>query len=159
METLISENIVHFTDVQTTVKVTCGGVFEAMDVTVNIFINKTDELLYHQRLTTRYESEQSDVIIENSAPVGIIGMDEALQTQCKSYNKSIVSNPYYVLQVTAGDPTLVCRDVLQVIHGYFLREKEKVCEMDIAYLTVENAYLARMNCLIKQCNYTACTSL
>lgn len=159
METLISENIVNFTDFQTTVKVTCGGVFESMDVTVNLFINSTDELLYHQRLTKRNESEQSEVILEHSAPVGIMGMDEVLQAQCKSYIKSLVSNPYYVLQVTAGDPTTVCCDVLQVVHDYFLKENGKVCEMDAAYLIVENAYLARTNCLIKQCNCTACTSL
>jgi hypothetical protein len=127
VESLISENIAKFTDVQTTVKVTCGGIFESMDLTVNIFVNKTDELLYHHRLTTRDESEESEVVIEHSAPVGIIGMDEVLQGQCKSYIKSMVSNPYYVLQVTAGDPTAVCRDVLQVVHDYFLRETEKVC--------------------------------
>lgn len=159
MKALISENVVNFTDIQKTVKVTCGGVFGSMDVTVNIFINKTDELRYHHRLTTRDEHEETHLIVEHSAPVGIIGMDEVLPAQCKSYIKSMVSNPYYVLQVTAGDPTTVCRDVLQVVYNYFLREKGKVCESNRAYVVVGNAYLARMNCLIVQCNYTACTSL
>lgn len=134
VETLISENIANFTDVRTTVKVTCGGVFDPMDVTVNLFVNKTEELLHHNRLTTRDESEEAKVIIQQSAPVGFFSMDEDLQAQCKTYVKSMISNQHYVLQVTAGDPTTVCRDVLGVVHDYFLKETEKVCEMNITYL-------------------------
>jgi hypothetical protein len=120
---------------QLDVEVVSGNVFAPMVVTVNIFISKTEEPFLHHHLTTPPNGSIPNLVQSYSPPVGIVGIDNKFLTQvCQSHIVSMVLNPWYPEQVTAGDSKPIRFNVLKVIQEYYLGEK--VCSSMLRSLRI-----------------------
>ncbi len=124
MQKLISENIDAFTDVTMEVSLSCGPTFHPITLTVNEFLPKTDILLYHHHLITVFQPPRHTLVLCHSAPVGLLGVESfELKKECITHINIMISNQKYVAQVTAGESSTVCRDILQSLHNYFSLQK------------------------------------
>ncbi len=121
---LITEHVGEFTDMTLDVHVTCGASFGSLELSVNVFRPRTHELLYYHHLPTQQDVPTSDVIIRDSAPVGLLGVDfRDLKKTCRAYIESMVKTTDYPAQVCAGLESNICLRVLEIIHRYSHEEE------------------------------------
>ncbi len=119
VKSLIVRNVESFINPGRVVKVHCGRSFTPMELTVHFFRHKTDTLLNRHNFTGPDKERALRMITRGCAPVGILGVDiDDLKKQCMSCIKSMVSNPAYVTQVSAGEQSGIYRRVLEIIHRY-----------------------------------------
>jgi hypothetical protein len=69
----------------------------------NVFTPKTWELLSQHRLGTEQEDQNSKLVLQISAPVGLLGLSTSeMKDKCREHVEDMIANPEYVEQVTAG---------------------------------------------------------
>jgi hypothetical protein len=69
----------------------------------NVFTPKTWELLSQHRLGTGQEDQNSKLVLQISAPVGLLGLSTSeMKDKCREHVEDMITNPEYVEQVTAG---------------------------------------------------------
>lgn len=125
VENLVAQNVDKFVDDDIAVRLNCGRCFAPLELRVNFFKPKTDStLLYHHHLTYLGKERMGKITSRCSAPVGILGADiRHLKKKCKLYIASMVSNPDYARQATAGGKLGIYRRALEVICRYSKDEK------------------------------------
>jgi len=84
-----------------------------MTLVANVFAPKTWELLSQHRLGTEQQDRHSKLLLQISAPVGLLGLSTSeMKDKCREHVEDMVRNPEYVEQVTAGCHSQIPAQVL-----------------------------------------------
>lgn len=120
IEELLDEHTNGFLNTMVEVAVHTGLCFKPLRLEAHLFQVKTLDLLGVVRLAVDKEQPQFDgLVIQNSAPIGLmkISMSE-LKDKCKEHIEEMIENPYYAMQVTAGEPTRIPYAILAAAQQY-----------------------------------------
>ncbi|TVY55292.1 hypothetical protein LCER1_G004398 [Lachnellula cervina] len=103
IEILVNEHTSGFSDTVLEIDIATGECFKPMRLSANVFKPKTWELLSQHRLAIEQEEQNSPLVLQISAPVGLLGLSTSdLKDKCKEHVAEMIANPEYVEQVTAG---------------------------------------------------------
>lgn len=85
------------------IDIATGECFTPMRLSANVFKPKSWELLSQHRLATEQEEQNSPLVLQISAPVGLLGLSTSeMKDKCKEHVAEMIANPEYAEQVTAG---------------------------------------------------------
>jgi hypothetical protein len=113
IEDLVNEHTSGFSDTVLEIDVATGACFKPMRLSANVFKPKTWELLSQHRLATEQEEQNSQLVLQISAPVGLLGLSTSeMKDKCKEHVAEMIANPEYVEQVTAGCNSPIPYDIL-----------------------------------------------
>lgn len=103
IEELVNEHTSGFSDAVLEIDVATGACFKPMRLSANVFKPKTWELLSQHRLATEQDDANSQLILQISAPVGLLGLSTLeMKDKCRDHVADMIESPEYVDQVTAG---------------------------------------------------------
>ncbi|TVY43304.1 hypothetical protein LOCC1_G005026 [Lachnellula occidentalis] len=103
IEDLFNEHTSGFSDTVLDIDIATGECFKPMRLSANVFKPETLELLSQHRLATEQEEQSSPLVLQFSAPVGLLGLSTSeMKDKCKEHVAEMIANPEYVEQVTAG---------------------------------------------------------
>lgn len=132
IEELLNEHTNGFHDTVLEVAVHTGVCFKPLRLVVNLFRVKTLDLVEQHRLAVNKESQYGGLVLQNSAPIGLMGLSMSdLKDKCKEHIEEMIANPYYVMQVTAGEPTRIPYAILAAAQQYSANAVRK--SLDIGY--------------------------
>lgn len=120
IEELLNEHTNGFHDTVIEVAVHAGLCFKPLRLVVNLFRVKTLDLVEQHRLAAVNEEPQyGPLVLQNSAPIGLMGLSMSdLKDKCKEHIEEMIENPYYAMQVTAGEPTRIPYAILAAAQQY-----------------------------------------
>lgn len=97
VEKFVNEHTSRFTDFVLNIEVGVGESFKTMKFATNMFIPKSREILRHYHLTTDPVTQQTQLVPRNSAPLGLLCIDQAeLKKNCRHYIRAMIDDPSYV---------------------------------------------------------------
>ncbi|TVY80421.1 hypothetical protein LSUE1_G003277 [Lachnellula suecica] len=103
IEELLNEHTSGFGDIVLEIDVATGICFKPMRLIANVFEPKTWELLRQHRLATEGEDQTSGLVLQLSAPVGLLGLSTSeMKDKCREHIEEMIDNPEYVDQVMAS---------------------------------------------------------
>ncbi|TVY38797.1 hypothetical protein LSUB1_G005890 [Lachnellula subtilissima] len=113
IEDLFNEHTSGFSDTVLEIDIATGECFKPMRLSANVFKPQSWELLSQHRLTTEQEEQNSPLVLQISAPVGLLGLSTPeMKDKCKEHVAEMIANPEYVEQVTAGCNSLIPYSIL-----------------------------------------------
>lgn len=115
IEELINEHTSGFRDATLEIDVATGECFmdKPMRLQANVFRPKDWELLRQHRLATEHEEQDSRLMLQISAPVGLLGLATAeMKEKCREHIEDMIESPNYVDQVMAGCHSEIPYDIL-----------------------------------------------
>jgi hypothetical protein len=119
VENLANMHIVGWTGTFITVAVSTGPMFKPIRLSTLVFKPKTTELTTQTRLTTANEGQDSQIVMQDSAPIGLQGISGTeLEKNCKRHIDRMVAHPAYPTQSTAGNPNQLPREILEIVKKY-----------------------------------------
>ena len=119
IEELVTEHASGWLDLSIKVDISTGQIFQPMRLDTTVFTPKTVELTSQTRLTTVEEGQESQIVMQYSAPIGMMGLFlPQLKLKCEDHVEKMVRNPEYSGQCTAGDKTQLPRELLEVVGKY-----------------------------------------
>lgn len=130
IQNLMNEHISMFTTNTFQVGITSGYSFKPMRLVVHQFSPRTEHLVHHHQTRIQSDGEKKTPRTSHriGAPLGLLGIDmEELQPMCDAHIRSMVENPAYASQSTAGLSTRIPRKLLEIMREYCYETPEKVC--------------------------------
>lgn len=119
---LVNEHSYRFVGSGFQVEVSTGSAFKPIKLDTYVFKPKGDwesELLRQYRLTVESEEQKSQLLMQFSVPVGLMGISMSqVKNELRKHVKEMVANPQYPAQTTAGDATQVPRLILEAVWKY-----------------------------------------
>ena len=106
------------------IEVSTGPCFDPMKIHVHVFQPSTWDITGQYQLASDDDDHVPRLVERYSAPVGILGLiRDDVKSQCREYIESMLKNPNYTEQATAGHPTAIPRRILDIARQYDAAKK------------------------------------
>ena len=114
VERFVTEHAEKFNDQSLEVAVTWGA-GAPMKLAVNSFIPSTNEILQQS-----YQDQDGDLLRVESLPVGLLSIAPSeLKRVCMAHLESVLENPSYTVQTTAGHTFGISWRILESVFQYY----------------------------------------
>lgn len=124
IEDLLNEHTSGFTDTTLLVEVAAGACFKPLVVVANVFRPQTWELLGQHRLAIDQENQASRLVLQNSAPVGLLNISTAeLKEKCRDHIEQMIKNKAYPGHISPVGATQIPYNVLWAAQRYIAASK------------------------------------
>ncbi|KAH8650830.1 hypothetical protein BGZ60DRAFT_189841 [Tricladium varicosporioides] len=129
IEDLLNEHTSGFTDTTLQVEVAAGACFKPLVVVANVFRPQTWELLGQHRLAIDQENQASRLVLQNSAPVGLLGVPTAeLKEKCRDHIEQMIKNKAYPGHISPVGATQIPYNVLWAAQIYVGTSKDSLVQ-------------------------------